>query len=147
MPNQWRFDLQWTGYLYDGQIFGHDADYHEFYAFLHYQDLLTARISAVPDYYGLGGYGLDYAITGRYSITDALQFSASFGYAYMQPVLGSDYPYWNIGCIYGYKFVKLSLFYMDSSETFISKMAEEKHDLYNPAKLDATAVFSISVGF
>ena len=121
-----RLDAQWTGYIYDGNVFGHPADYNEFYLFLHYRDLITGRISVAEDYYGLGSYAIDYALTGRYPITDALQFSATFGYAQTQAVLGSDYPYWDIGLAYSYRFLTLSIHYLDSSETFIDPVVSEK---------------------
>ena len=148
LPNQLRLDAQWTGYIYDGNVFGHPADYNEFYLFLHYQDLITGRISVAEDYYGLGSYAIDYALTGRYPITDALQFSATLGYSQTQAALGSDYPYWDIGLAYSYKFLTLSIHYMDASETFIDPVvSEEKHALFDPPTLDSAFVFSISTGF
>lgn len=148
LPQQWRVDLQWTAYLYDGQVFEHDGDYHEFYVFFHYQDYFTGRFAVANDYYGTDEVAFDYALTGRYPLTDALQLSATFGYSQMQTALGSDYPYWNINLAYSYKFVTLSLRYMDAAETNNDPLvAEEKHTLYDPALLDAACVFSISAGF
>lgn len=148
LPQQWRMDIQWTGYLYDGDVFGHPADYHEFYLFWHYRDYFTGRFSVANDYYGLGDYAIDYALTGRYPITDALQFSATFGYSQTQEAVGSDYPYWNAGLTYAYKFISVSLLYMDSAETNIDPVSEPiKHELYAPAVLNSACVFSISAGF
>jgi uncharacterized protein (TIGR02001 family) len=148
LPKQWRMDLQWTGYLYDGHVFGHNADYHEFYVFLHYQDIFTGRVSVANDYYGTGEYTIDYALTGRYPLTDAFQLSATFGYSQTHVALGSDYPYWNISLTYAYKFLKLALRYMDAAETNIDPILEEKmHGLYDPPVLNADCVFSISAGF
>lgn len=148
LPKQWRLDIQWTRYIYDGDVFGHAADYNEFYLFLHYQDLVSGRISFAEDFYGVGSYLIDYALTGRYPITDALQFSASFGYAQAQATLGSDYPYWNVGLSYSYKFVTLAVRYMDATETSIDPVVTaEKHMLYDPPVLDSAFVFSISTGF
>lgn len=148
LPEQWRMDIQWTGYLYDGHVFGHNADYHEFYLFWHYRDYFTGRFAVANDYYGLGEYALDYALTGRYPITDALQFSATFGYSQTIEAVGSDYPYWNIGLTYAYKFMSMSLRYMDAAETNIDPVTEPiKHERYDPPVLDAACVFSISAGF
>jgi uncharacterized protein (TIGR02001 family) len=148
LSNAWRLDTQWSRYLYDGNVFGHPADYNEFYLFLHYQDMFTGRISFAEDYYGLGSYAIDYELTGRYPLTDDLELSASFGYSQTKAVLGSDYPYWNAGFTYYYKFVSLDFRYMDATETSIDQaVAEKKHELYDPPLIGATFVFSISAGF
>lgn len=148
LSNAWRLDTQWTRYLFDGNVFGRPADYNEFYLFLHYQDVFSGRISVAEDYYNLGNYAIDYQLTGRYPWTDSLELSASFGYSQTKAALGSDYPYWNAGLTYYYKFVSLDLRYMDATETSIDPVvAEQKHELYNPPLIDATVVFSISVGY
>ena len=148
LSNAWRLDTQWSRYLYDGNVFGHPADYNEFYLFLHYQDMFSGRISFAENYYGLGDYAIDYELTGRYPLTDYLELSASFGYSQTKAVLGSDYPYWNAGFTYYYKFVSLDFRYMDAAETSIDQaVVDTKHDFYNPPLIDATFVFSISAGF
>ena len=148
LSNAWRLDTQWTRYIYDGNVFGRKADYNEFYLFLHYQDMFSGRISFAEDYYGLGNYAIDYELTGRYPLTDTLELSASFGYSQTKAVLGSDYPYWNAGVTYYYKFVSLDFRYMDATETSINQaVAEQKHELYDPPIIDATFVFSISIGY
>lgn len=145
---QWRLDTQWSRYLFNGSLFNQQTDYDEFYLFLHYKDMFTGRVSASPDYYALGNYALDYELTGRYSITDSLEFSAGFGYAQTNAVLGSDYPYWNAGLSYYYKFIALDLRYRDATETNLnSAVAERMHERYNPPLISATCVFSVSMGF
>jgi len=148
LSNEWRLDTQWMRYLYDGNVFGRSADYNEFYLLLHYQDMFSGRISFAEDYYGLGDYAIDYELTGRYPLTDYLELSASFGYSQTKAALGSDYPYWNAGFTYYYKFVSLDFRYMDASETSIDQaVVEKKHELYDPPLIDSTFVFSISAGF
>lgn len=148
LPEDWRLDVQWSRYLFDGQIFAHNSDYNEFYLFLHYKNLLTARISASEDYYGLGNYVLDYELTGRYPLTDHFEFSASAGFSQTNPALGSDYPYWNAGLTYYYNFMSFDLRYMDATETGVNPLVAEKlHELYDPPLISATCVFSISMGF
>lgn len=148
LSDQWRLDTQWSSYLYTGKLFGHQANYNEFYLFLHYKDLFTGRISFAYDFYGLDHYVIDYELTGRYPVTDSVQFSASFGYSQSRAALGADYPYWNMGFTYFYKFVALDLRYMDGTETFIDYAAEKKlHKLYNPSLLNTAIIFSISMGF
>jgi uncharacterized protein (TIGR02001 family) len=148
LSDVWRLDTQWTRYLYDGVVFGHPADYNEFYLFLHYLDMFSGRISFAENYYGLRNYAIDYELTGRYPLTGYLELSASFGYSQTKAVLGSDYPYWNAGFTCYYKFVSLDFRYMDATETSINQaVAKQKHEFYDPPLIDATFVFSISVGF
>ena len=86
-------DLQYSRYFYDGLIFDKNADYNEFYLFLHYKGLLSAQISYIDDYYGPRRGALFPEITGRYPITDYMEISSTFGYAYIKVALAADYPY------------------------------------------------------
>lgn len=148
LPQQWRLDLQWTGYLYDGEIFGRTGDYHEFYVFLNYRDYISSRISGTPDYYGLSDYALDFSLSGRYPLTDALHASASFGYTHAENALGASFPYWSVGLSYAYKFVTLGVRYMDADEIVQDhNLHEAKYELYDVLTLDSAFVFSISTGF
>lgn len=91
---------------------------------------------------------MDYELTGRYSFRDNLEFSASFGYSQTSAALGSDYPYWNTGITYFYKFVAFDLRYMDASEVNIDDAVVEKmHERYDPTLINTAVVFSISMGF
>lgn len=146
--DQWRLNTQWSRYLYDGNVFGLQADYNEFYLFLHYKDLVSSRISVSDNYYNLGNYIIDYEVTGRYPISDSLEFSTGFGYSQTHVALGSDYPYWNMGFTYFYKFLAFDLRYMDAKEIIFSPETEHTaHESYNPPLIDSTCVFSISLGF
>jgi uncharacterized protein (TIGR02001 family) len=93
ISDDWRLDTQWTRYLYDGNIFGHQPDYNEFYLLLHYRDILTARASFAENYYDLGKATGNYELTGRYPVTDSLELSSSIGYSQTRAVVGADYPY------------------------------------------------------
>jgi len=146
--DDWRMDAQWSRYLYDGNVFGHPADYNEYYLFLHYQDFISSRISFADNYYNLGSYSIDYQLTGRYPLTDYLEFSTSFGYSQTKAVLGSDYTYWNVGGTYFYKFVSLDFRYIDATETSIDQAVEAiKHESYDPPLIGPTFLFSVSVGY
>jgi uncharacterized protein (TIGR02001 family) len=148
LSDKWRLDAQWSRYVHDDDIFGHQADYNEYYVFLHYNDLLTARIAFADDYYNIGHSAIDYQITGKYPITDSLEFSASFGFSQTKSALGSNYPYWNAGFTYYYKCLALDLRYMDAAETSVDTALEKKmHKFFDPPLLDTIAVFSISIGF
>ncbi len=144
LDEHWRFDVQWTRYLYDGKIFGHESDYNEFYFLLHYRDLLTISTSFSEDFYNHGHASGNYEITGRYPVTDAIEVSATVGYNQVSQVLEYDYLHWNAGFTYFYKFVALDFRYVDSA--FMTPTVETKWP-YDPEMLDPTFVFSISVGF
>ncbi len=144
LTDNWRLDTQFTRYFYDGHIFGVIGDYNEYYLFLHFKDMLTAQISYTNDFYGLGGNCIFYEITGRYPLTDYLEISSGFGYAQTKETLSADYPYWNAGLTGRYKFISADLRYYDARETNTS---EELNFYDHPHTLDATVVFSLSVGF
>jgi uncharacterized protein (TIGR02001 family) len=141
----WRADLQYSHYFYDGLVYGKESDYDEFYLFLHYKDLLTAQASYVKDFYGIKGDAFFYELTGRYPITDYLQISSTLGYAHTQGILLDDYEYWNVGLTGAYKFVSLDLRYYGARETKIGDTLAVPEDHANT--LTDTVVISISVGF
>lgn len=142
--NDWRMDIQWTRYLYDGKIFGREADYNEFYLFVHYRDMLTLRAGVSDNYYHQSAVTGDYEATVRYPITDYLQISSGVGYSQVEKVLEYDYLYWNAGLTAYYKFISADLRYLQSYEATVSEVSSWQYD---PEYLQATVVFSISVGF
>jgi uncharacterized protein (TIGR02001 family) len=142
--DDWRMDLQYSRYFYNARIFNNAAEYNEFYAFLHYKDLFTAMVSATDDFYSIGAPAYFYELTGRYPITDYLEFSTTAGYARANEVLLSDYPYWNVGLTGRYKFISLDLRYHDAREI---NYGEPFNLPDHPESLKATVVFSLSVGF
>ncbi len=95
IDKDWRLEAQYTRYFYDGRVYEFSGDYNEFYLFLHYKDLLSFHASIIDDFYSMGDIAFDYEITGRYPITDYLEFSSTFGYAQVKEALSADYPYWN----------------------------------------------------
>jgi uncharacterized protein (TIGR02001 family) len=152
LADDWRVDVQWTRYLYDGKIFGRQADYNEFYLFLHYRDLLTLRASISDNFYNQGKVTSDYEFTTRYPLTDYLEVSSGVGYSQVEKVLEYDYLYWNAGITGRYKFIAVDLRYMHAfeatTEDTIEGTAEDKEIWgYEPEVLHATIVFSVSVGF
>jgi len=144
LAEDWRIDLQWSRYFYDGKIFGQHADYNEFYLFLHYRDLLTANVSFSENFYHQGHASGEYGLTGRYPITGAIEFSTSIGYSQIKEILEYDYLHWNAGFTYSFNYVVLDFRYMDAVEA----TAPIKMDWqYDPNVLEPTFVFSISIGF
>lgn len=144
LGDDWRLEAQYSRYFYDGKIYEFAGDYNEFYLFLHYKDLLSMNVSATDDFYGLGDMAFDYEITGRYPITDYLEFSSTFGYAQVKEVLSADYPYWNVGLTGRYRFISLDLRYYDAREIYFDSQSKSPD---HPDTLKATVVFTISVGF
>lgn len=144
IDKNWRMDVQWTRYMYDGKIFGREADYNEFYLFVHYRDLVTLRAGISDNYYNQNAITGDYEATVRYPITDYLQISSGVGYSQVERVLEYDYLYWNAGLTAYYKFIAADLRYMQSYEATESEVTSWKYD---PEFLHATVVFSLSVGF
>lgn len=87
----WRLDIQWTRYFYDGKVFGRFSDYNEFYWLLHYSDLFTGRVSFSDDFYHRGHASGDFELSGRYPVTDWLEFSAGVGYSLPKDAVEYDY--------------------------------------------------------
>ena len=144
LAEDWRFDAQWTRYFYDGDIFGRQSDYNEFYLLLHYRDLVTAQASFSEDFYHQGHAAGEYGLTGRYPITDYFELSTSIGYSQVKKILEYDYLHWNVGLTYYYKFAALDFRYMDALE---ATDEVENNWEYHPEVIDPTFVFSISIGF
>lgn len=145
--DDWRMDLQYSRYIYDNLIFSHSGDYNEYYLFLHYKSYLSAQFSYSDSFYGLKGDAFFYELTGRYPITDFLEFSSTFGYARNKDIQDADYPYWNAGLTGRYKFIALDLRYYDAREIYYLDELGENISPDHPETLKATVVFSISVGF
>lgn len=146
--DDWRMDLQWTRYLYDGKIYGQDSDYNEYYWLLHYSDLFTGRVSFSENFYNRNHAAADFEITGRYPLTDWLLFSSGAGYSLTKDSIEYDYLYWNAGLSAYYKIVVLDFRYMDAYHTRQAVLDDHKnYERQYPEAIDATFVFTITVGF
>jgi uncharacterized protein (TIGR02001 family) len=145
LADDWRLDSQYSRYIYEGTVYGLDGDYSEFYLFLHYKDLLTVQASYSGDFYGLKGDAFFYELTGRYPITDYLEFSTTLGYGHTQGVLIDDYEYWNVGLTGRYKFIAMDLRYYDAHEVGFGD--QDALPVDHAFTLESTVVFSLSVGF
>jgi uncharacterized protein (TIGR02001 family) len=144
LNDDFRLDTQYTRYLFDGRIYNFSGDYNEFYLFLHYKDLLSFTFSLADNFYGMQKTAFFFEGTGRYPITDYLEASTSFGYAKTKNILTSDYLYWNAGLTGRYKFLSADLRYYDAREVNVfDEIATPDH----PHTLDASVVFTLSVGF
>lgn len=145
IADDWRMDTQFARYLYNGNIYAINGDYNEYYLFLHYKDLVSIVATYAEDFYGIKGDAWFYEATGRYPITDYLQFSTTFGYGLTNDVVSDDYMYWNTGLTLSYKFLSFDLRYHDAREVEIKDDFLSFHD--HPETLKKSLVFSISAGF
>ncbi len=148
LSDEWRLDMQWTRYLYDGKIFGKNSDYNEFYWLLHYSDLFTGRVSFSENYYNRNHAAGYFELTGRYPLTDWLEFSSGVGYSLTKDAIEYDYLYWNTGLSVYYKHVVLDFRYLDAHitrEEVLTHHPDSKEEY--PEAIDATFVFTITVGF
>ncbi len=144
LSDDWRMDVQWTHYFYNGDIFGHQSDYNEYYFFLHFREIFSASVSFSEDYYNQGHSSAEYELTGRYPITDTLQFSTGIGYSAVEEVLEYDNLHWNAGLTYYYEFIALDFRYQESAE--MTEPRENKWS-YDPEVIEPSFVFSFSIGF
>lgn len=97
LSDNWRFNAEWNRYIYDGKIFGRHADYNDFYLFSHFRDLLTLSLIFSENSYNRKHMSFSYEMTGRYPITDSIEFSGTFGYNKQKKNLHYDYLYWTSG--------------------------------------------------
>lgn len=148
LDENWRLEGQYSRYFYDDDIFGANADYNEFFLFAHFRDLFSFAASFSEDYYNREHAAGFFEITGRYPITDFLEFSAGTGYSLTRKVLDSDYLYWNTGFTAFYKMISLDLRYADAAfmNTKHTHPEEQQLELY-PTALPPTLLFSITLGF
>lgn len=148
LDENWRLEGQFSRYFYDDTIFGANADYNEFYIFAHFRDLFSFAASFSEDYYNLEHAAGFFEITGRYPITDYLEFSAGTGYSLTRKALDNDYFYWNTGFTAYYKMISLDLRYADAALINARHTHPENQQFeFYPAALPPTLLFSITLGF
>ena len=148
LSKQWRANTQISRYIFDGKMYGHNADYNEYYLFLHYKDLFTGRVSYADDYYHLSKDALDYELTGKYPLSNQFEFSTSVGYSQTKAALNADYLYWNAGITYFYNIFAIDLRYMDATENNTKEnLVEKMRKKFDLPLLNTNIVLSISVGF
>jgi len=145
--DDWRVDLQFQRYIYDGKIFNNQSDYNELYAFAHYQDLFTARVSFSPNYYNRDHPAADFGITGRFPLTETVNLSSGIGYSLARDVLEYDYLYWNAGISWHHRYGALDLRYTQSAFFNEKEVPDRDRWLFEPERLGPTIVFTISFGF
>ena len=95
--SDWVLDLQLARYLYNPDVFNTDADYNEYYAFLHYRDYWTFELSVADDAYNRGANPVNFQANGRYPLGPKSTLSAGAGYYKYRDINDYDYTYWNLG--------------------------------------------------
>jgi uncharacterized protein (TIGR02001 family) len=110
-------DLQLSYYVFDGDLFGENADYSELYLFLRYRDLLTAELAYAPDAYSSGSSTMNGQLTYRYPLHAMVDFSAGAGYFAARDVFDYDYAYWHAGLSLKTSRYSFDLRYFGSRET------------------------------
>jgi uncharacterized protein (TIGR02001 family) len=145
-----RAELSASGYLFDGKIFDHSADYAEVYAALHYQDWLSLRVAIAPDAYQRNANVRSYEINYRRDLLDNLQFSSGLGFSQASQLLEQNYFYWNAGFSW---FVtsnlSIDMRYVDValSDYVLNPVTDKANTEFYPRPQDNKYQFSLTLGF
>ena len=147
LSENWRFGTTLAGYLYDGKVYGHEADYGEINALLYFRDLLMAHVGISYDAYGLGRSTLDYEIDLRYPVMDTVEVSSGLGYEDANTVINYNRVYWHIGTDWFLdKHFALALRYYDT-QLFNELKNGTEDTRFKSSRIGSHMVFSISIGF
>ncbi len=143
LADDWRFDTAVSRYLFVGKLFGQASDYNEYSASLHYSDLLSARVDVADNLYNRNHAAINYEVSGRYPITDSIQFSAGLGYFSGKPAVEYDALYWNLGFTWFVSYLAIDARYVDYAHSTPTR----NPDAVIVPRLDNNVVFSLSAGF
>lgn len=147
LTDDWRFNTEWTRYIYNGKIFGEKADYNEFYFYGHFRDILTANFSFSENGYQQGHMSFNYEITARYPITDSVEISGTLGYSNQLKILGYDYLYQSVGLTWHVlRNLGVDIRYYKGQE-FEPKNEPVLRWQFHPQVIDDRFVFSMTIGF
>lgn len=148
IAEDWRLDIQWTRYVYTGNIFGRESDYNEFYALFHYSDVFTGKASVSENFYDRGHPAGNVELGGRYPISDRFEISGNLGYSLSKDAVEYDYLYWNIGVSAYLSYLVVDFRYLDALQTAESSVHPNGGG-QAPflGIIDSTLVFSITFGF
>lgn len=147
LSEDWKVVATLAGYLYDGKVYGHPADYGEISAVLYFRDVLTAHVGVSYDAYGRGRSPLNYEINLRYPIMATVEVSSGLGYEEANAVLTYSRLYGYLGAGWFLdKHVALALRYYNTQRLEELKGGAED-TRFTPPKINNHVVFSISIGF
>lgn len=143
----WKLGTTLAGYLYDGKVYGHTADYGEISGMLYFRDVLTARVGVSYEAYGRGRSPLNYEINLRYPVMATVEVSSGLGYEEANAVLTYSRLYGYIGAgWFPDKHAALALRYYNAQRLNELKGGAED-TRFKPPKINHHVVFSISIGF
>lgn len=145
-----RAELSASGYVFDGELFDHSADYAEVYAALHYQDWLSIRVAIAPDAYQRNANVRSYELNYRRDLLDSVQFSTGLGFSQASQLLEQDYFYWNAGISWFVTaYLSLDLRYVDValSGYHLEPITGTHNSEFYPRPQDNNFQFTLSLGF
>ena len=150
LSEDWRFNIEATRYIYNGKIFGQDVDYNEFYFYSHFRDLVTAIAYFSDNSYQQKHIAYGFEVTGRYPITQSIEFSSTLGYNNQKQVLQYNYLYWTSGLtVHLARNIGVDVRYYDGVHTATANKHDEQYQSwgFHPHVVDNRVLFSITVGF
>ncbi len=148
LADDWRFNVEWTRYIFSGKIFGQNVDYNEFYLYGHFRDLLTVNLGFSENGYQQNHISFNSEISGRYPIAEAIEVSGTFGYSNQTKVLDyDDFLYLNLGLTwYASQNLGIDLRYHRGRHLGKEKKLASGWQ-FDPLIVHNSIVFSISFGF
>ncbi len=148
LSDDWRFNTAWTRYLYDGKIFGQQADYNEFYFYSHFRDVVTLNLNFSENSYQQNHMSFNSEITSRYPVSDSIEISGTVGYNKQKKNLYYDYLYWTSGLTLHFsKHIGIDVRYYGGIHTSTKHHDDPSAWQFYPHVVDHRAVFSMTIGF
>ena len=138
-----RLDLAVARYIYNDKVFGLYSD--EYSLAVHFRDSATARFGYADDAYHRGHAMLNYDLSGRYPLTDALEFSAGLGYNDASAVLEYNSIYWHGGLTWYWNRLALDFRYVDYKH--LDSANPWAPNLLLLEDVNPKFVFSLSIGY
>jgi uncharacterized protein (TIGR02001 family) len=145
-----RADLSATGYIFNGKVFGQNANYVEIGTSLTYENWLTGRVSVAPNAYNTGVDVLNYEAQVRHDLWDNVLVSGGLGFYQAQKLLERDYFYWNAGVTwYPTHYLSFDIRYVDAALNAYSQSDREHFHVteFYPRPLQNKWILSVSLGF
>ncbi|MBX9606054.1 MAG: hypothetical protein K2Y51_07505 [Gammaproteobacteria bacterium] len=142
-----RLDAVLSGYIYDANVFGRNADYSEVSLALDWRRLLGARVAAAFDSYGGAATTPSAELTARYPLTDVCDLVASAGFDNLARATSYDVGWWSAGARYFIgRYLVAELRYLD--QRYVNEIhLPQGESRFAAAEIGPRAQFSLSVGF
>lgn len=148
LSGDWRFNAEWTRYIFSGKIFDQKVDYNELYISSHFRDLLTANFFFSENSYQQNHMAFGYELTARYPITHSIQISSSLGYNNQKQILEYNYLYWTAGLTWHFaRNIGVDVRYYGATHTAIRSDGYASHWEFHPQAVSDRVLFSFTVGY